>query len=287
VLTSFPDVSMKDLGSTLDVDVAALVSSLATKYNLPESVQKGLTAQYNVMKGWLDSDVPQIESIMNLWGNSAEGFKFEAAVQHPWARGTVFISSGNAFDMPKIDPNYLGVDQDIALLTAGVEFVRKVAGTAPLHDAVTDEAAPGAASTGEELTKWMREACGSEYHPIGTCPMLPRDMGGVVDTNLRVYGTANVRVIDASVAPLQVSAHTMAPAYGIAEKGADLIKAFYSTPPTVSNTTVSVGPMPSHTGSSTSTKPSTSVTPKATSSAASMAVSWAAVVAVLAIPMFL
>jgi len=44
--------------------------------------------------------------------------------------------------------------------------------------------------------------------------MLPRDSGGVVDTNLVVYGTKNVRVVDASIMPLQVSAHLMAPAYG-------------------------------------------------------------------------
>lgn len=38
--------------------------------------------------------------------------------------------------------------------------------------------------------------------------MLPREMNGVVDSNLRVYGTKNIRVIDLSIAPLQVAAHT-------------------------------------------------------------------------------
>lgn len=38
--------------------------------------------------------------------------------------------------------------------------------------------------------------------------MLPREKNGVVDANLRVYGTKNIRVVDLSVVPLQVASHT-------------------------------------------------------------------------------
>lgn len=54
--------------------------------------------------------------------------------------------------------------------------------------------------------------------------MLPREEGGVVDGALRVYyETANVRVVDASVIPLHVSAHPQGTIYGIAEMAADII----------------------------------------------------------------
>ena len=55
--------------------------------------------------------------------------------------------------------------------------------------------------------------------------MLNPHSPGVVDSDLKVYDTANVRVVDASVLALQVSAHLSSTLYGIAEKAADIIKA--------------------------------------------------------------
>ena len=51
---------------------------------------------------------------------------------------------------------------------------------------------------------FIRSNFASEYHPIGTCAMGPESGEGVVDERLRVHGTSNVRVVDASVFPLQV-----------------------------------------------------------------------------------
>jgi hypothetical protein len=67
--------------------------------------------------------------------------------------------------------------------------------------------------------------------------MLPQASGGVVDTNLIVYGSANLRVIDASIMPLHLSAHLMATSYGVAEKGADIIKSKYMAVSVSSNST--------------------------------------------------
>jgi choline dehydrogenase len=65
----------------------------------------------------------------------------------------------------------------------------------------------------------------SNYHPIGTAAMMARELGGVVDPTLKVYGTSNVRVVDASVLPMQVSGHLTSTIYAVAERAADIIKA--------------------------------------------------------------
>jgi choline dehydrogenase-like flavoprotein len=56
--------------------------------------------------------------------------------------------------------------------------------------------------------------------------MLPREDGGVVDNKLEVYGTANIWVMDISIIPLHVVAHTQleATAYAIGELTADIIR---------------------------------------------------------------
>ena len=77
--------------------------------------------------------------------------------------------------------------------------------------------------TDESWRDWVQNTAISFFHLASTCAMLPRGEGGVVDPELRVYGTRNLRVVDASVIPLLVPAHTQATTYGVAEKAAALI----------------------------------------------------------------
>ena len=58
--------------------------------------------------------------------------------------------------------------------------------------------------------------------------MMPRELGGVVDPELRVYGIQGLRVVDASIIPMLAATHIQGDVYGIAEKAGALIRDYYA-----------------------------------------------------------
>ena len=50
-------------------------------------------------------------------------------------------------------------------------------------------------ATDEALIEYIKNNCNTVYHPLGSAAMLPEEDGGVVSPELRVYGTANLRVV--------------------------------------------------------------------------------------------
>lgn len=45
--------------------------------------------------------------------------------------------------------------------------------------------------------------------------MLPKNQNGVVSPQLLVYGTQNIRVVDYSIIPIQLTAHPQSTIYGV------------------------------------------------------------------------
>jgi choline dehydrogenase-like flavoprotein len=88
-----------------------------------------------------------------------------------------------------------------------------------------DEYEPSEAlvQTDEDWREYVRNTTLTIFHPMGTAAMLPRKDDGVVDSKLTVYGTANLKVVDASIIPVGISAHPQTAVYGIAERAAEII----------------------------------------------------------------
>jgi 5-(hydroxymethyl)furfural/furfural oxidase len=76
----------------------------------------------------------------------------------------------------------------------------------------------------ERLTEFLRVATSMGGHPAGTCRLgSPDDLNAVVDSQCRVIGVRNLRVVDTSIFPTPMTAGTNIPAIMAGEKAADMI----------------------------------------------------------------
>ncbi|KAL4881053.1 choline dehydrogenase [Aspergillus karnatakaensis] len=136
-------------------------------------------------------------------------------------RGNTHITTADPIDPPSMDPRFLTNDLDLEFLVGHVEQLEEVLSSPSLQPFF--QARP--TTDRESLRRLLKESIGMpSAHPCGTAAMRPRDTGGVVDQDLKVYGTANVRVVDASVFPLIPHANPIATVYAVAERAADLIQ---------------------------------------------------------------
>lgn len=141
----------------------------------------------------------------------------------PESRGEVRINSANWHDYPSIYTNYLSTQTDLDVALAGLKMTRKIMSADALKPFNPVELKPGTQyQTEEELISAARDLGTTIFHPIGTCMMGPGE-DAVVDSQLRVKGVKNLRVVDASVMPTITSGNTNAPTMMIAEKAAQEI----------------------------------------------------------------
>lgn len=76
----------------------------------------------------------------------------------------------------------------------------------------------------DSAKKYLRNTATTTFYSSGPAAILPRDQDGVVDERLRVYGTSNLRIVDASIFPLIPRSNLMATTYAVAERAANIIK---------------------------------------------------------------
>lgn len=192
------------------------------------------TAQYLLFPGQITTP-PHPESMAALLVPS-EPQNFATVLtclNHPASRGAVHIVSPRVQDKPRVDPRYMSHALDLEVMARHVQFVEKIVAAEPLRSSLKPQGARVPAGlvgdSVENAKEIVRRRMISIMHPTGSCAMLPREKGGVVDHELRVYGTRNVRVVDASVFPLQPLGNTQSVVYAVAERAADMIKSDQKT----------------------------------------------------------
>ncbi|KAL5321412.1 hypothetical protein ACEPPN_009370 [Leptodophora sp. 'Broadleaf-Isolate-01'] len=200
----------------------AVTAELLSEATVQQIIAK---MQFNISAGSKISDMVKGD----VEGNY---LSFMIALNHPFSRGNVHIASATPSDNPLIDPKYLSHPMDLELCARHIQFFSTLTSTAPLshHLKPNGRRIPSYAFTdGKEMDletakKVVKEHTISNYHPAGTCGMRPRDMGGVVDAELKVYGVKGLRVVDASVFPVLPRGNIITSVYAVAERAADMIK---------------------------------------------------------------
>ncbi|MBX9252496.1 GMC family oxidoreductase N-terminal domain-containing protein [Desmonostoc muscorum CCALA 125] len=159
------------------------------------------------------------------YARSGPGFTFAPSITHPLSRGSVSLRSSSPLDPPVIRMNFLESEEDMQVLVEGIKIARQLAHSSAFDEFRGEEVAPGADVTSDEAIRdYIRKACDTDYHVVGTCKM-GVDSESVVDPELRVHGVEGLRVVDASIMPVITTGNTNAPTIMIGEKAADLIKA--------------------------------------------------------------
>ncbi|KAI1113805.1 GMC oxidoreductase-domain-containing protein [Nemania sp. NC0429] len=198
------------------VDMNATAQHLPPTYDA--TLRAGYTAQRAEIRTLLSRrDASAYELMVTSWGQLA------VSVMHTLSRGTVHARSSSIFDNepPILDPRLCSHAFDCEILRMGLEFNNRFIATDSMAALLP---VPPRGLTGEDLAnrtalmEIVKSMTSTEFHPSGTAAMMPLRAGGVVDTGLRVYGTRNLRVVDASVIPLIPGGHIQSAIYAIAEK---------------------------------------------------------------------
>ncbi len=147
---------------------------------------------------------------------------------HPYSRGRIELRSPDAGENARVFLNMLSDERDRDVMREGIRLGRKLFAEPAMDAHRGEEILPGeGCASDDELDLFLKANCGTAHHAAGTCRM-GSDSNSVVDPELRVRGVRNLRVIDGSVMPSMPSGNTNAPTIMVAEKGADLIRAWSS-----------------------------------------------------------
>ncbi|EGG19011.1 glucose-methanol-choline oxidoreductase [Cavenderia fasciculata] len=145
---------------------------------------------------------------------------------YPQSSGSIQIENATttSFTVPLVDKNYLSSQQDINVIQDGLKACRMIESKLLERGYLQgDEFLPGfAVQSLEDLEKHIRATSLTDYHPHGSVRM-GSDVTSPLSPRLKLKGSKNINVIDASVIPVTPSSNTNIPSVIIALKGSSFI----------------------------------------------------------------
>lgn len=148
-----------------------------------------------------------------LLNQPVDGYQYATilgAVVSPLSRGNVTIRSNSIKDLPIVNPNWLASDTDAQIAVAAFKRAREAFASSAMQPIVIgEEYWPGPqVQTDQEILDIIRSNLMTVWHASCTCKMgKSNDLEAVVDSQARVYGVQNLRVVDASAFPILPPGH--------------------------------------------------------------------------------
>lgn len=147
----------------------------------------------------------------------------------PLSSGSIHAANVSSQDIPVINNNVMAIPFDVNVTAALGRLARKIYATPPLDSITLGELLPGYAAvplnaSDAQWKAYFDASWGPTWHAVGTTAMMKRELGGVLDDTMTVYGTSNLRVVSAAAIPFELNGHPTSTLYAMAEKVSDLIK---------------------------------------------------------------
>jgi choline dehydrogenase-like flavoprotein len=155
--------------------------------------------------------------------NHPDGFSFQSIAVRPSSRGRVRLRSAVPEDRPAVDAGWLD-PKDLATLREGLRLSRRIAAAKDFDEFRGKEVFPGPdVQTDAQLDAYIASSVHTANAIVGTCRMGEDKKANVVDSQCRVHGCSNLRVVDASVVPRIPGGQTGPVTVMIAERAAQMI----------------------------------------------------------------
>lgn len=198
----------------------------------------GLVEVLQAYDGKDDTDQAYDEAVKSIFLNQEEGscgyfmgsfgvpnaWTFGVLSAIPFSQGSTHIQSSDVNDNPTVDLNFFSHPLDIEVVSRHLKTVASFASRPSLKPFFKPDENSLANADLDRVKEYVRQEAMTTHHPVGTASMRPQKDGGVVDEHLKVYGTRNLRVVDASVIPMLAHGNPIATVYGIAMRASSIIK---------------------------------------------------------------
>ena len=161
-------------------------------------------------------------SVAKLHGESGYLLSFQPC--RPKSRGRIITEINDAMQAPAIYPESLSKADDCKAVLRGARLVQKLISTDALKNVTIGSFDKDVQKMNDdEILDDFKARASTVFHPCCTCRMGNDEKDSVLNSEMKLHGVKNLRVVDASAFPNITSGNTNAPTIMLAHRAANFI----------------------------------------------------------------